>query len=178
MNYEMSLGNKPITLTHDDLDSTINVDTLTKIDTSNIFGEHVTISAAVNRIGLLKAEVQKVMQEAKLDLKLYEGNFKAKLRKQAASNFGKYKMRVDNEDVEVKLTESSLSTSFETDPEWIKIKKAYILSERNFSALESLYWALQDKSRKLNGLVQGTTPEEYVKEMIEGKINGILISKN
>ena len=177
MEYEMSLGGKPLTLVHDDLDSSINVDNLTKIDTSNIFGEHVTISAAVNRIGLLKAEVQKVMSEAKLDLKMYEGSFKAKLRKQAANNSGKYTMRVDNEDVAIKLTESSLATSFETDAEWIKIKKAYILSERNFNALESLYWACQDKSRKLNGLVQGTTPDEYVSEMIEGKVNGILIKK-
>ena len=117
------------------------------------------------------------MSEAKLDLKMYEGNFKAKLRKQAANNSGKYTMRVGNEDVAIKLTESALSTSFETDAEWIKIKKAYILSERNFNALESLYWACQDKSRKLNGLVQGTTPDEYVSEMIEGKVNGILIKK-
>jgi predicted HicB family RNase H-like nuclease len=177
MKYEMSLGGKPLTLIHDDLDTSINVDNLTKIDTSNIFGEHVTISAAVNRIGLLKAEVQKVMSEAKLDLKMYEGNFKAKLRKQAANNSGKYTMRVGNDDVAIKLTESALATSFETDAEWIKIKKAYILSERNFNALESLYWACQDKSRKLNGLVQGTTPDEYVSEMIEGKVNGILIKK-
>jgi len=177
MEYKMSLGGKPITLVHDDLDSSINVDNLTKIDTSNIFGEHVTISAAVNRIGLLKAEVQKIMAEAKLDLKMYEGNYKAKLRKQAANNAGKYMIRVGNEDVAVKLTESSLATAFETDAEWIKVKKAYILSERNFNALESLYWACQDKSRKLNGLVQGTTPQEYVSEMIEGKVNGILIKK-
>ena len=43
MKYEMSLGGKPLTLVHDDLDTSINVDNLTKIDTSNIFGEHVTI---------------------------------------------------------------------------------------------------------------------------------------
>jgi hypothetical protein len=40
-----------------------------------------------------------------------------------------------------------------------------------------LYWACQDKSRKLNGLVQGTTPEYYIAGMITGKINGILIHK-
>ena len=43
--------------------------------------------------------------------------------------------------------------------------------------LDSLYWACQDKSRKLNGLVNGTTPQEFVEGMIEGKVNGILIKK-
>ena len=125
MEYQLGLGSRSITLVHENLDRTIDVDSLTTIDTSNLFGEHVTITAAVNRIGLLKAEVQKIMDEKKLDLKLYEGNFKSKLRKQAANNNNKFIIRVDNEDVEVKLSESALSTSFETDPKWIEIKKEY-----------------------------------------------------
>ena len=115
MKYTIHIGTEPITLQHDNLDRTIDVDSLTTIDTSNIFGEHVTISAAVNRIGLLKAEVEARMAEAKLEYKLYEGQYKSELRKQASRHGGKYKIRVGNDDVEVKLTESSLSTSFETD---------------------------------------------------------------
>lgn len=115
MRYTVHVGDNPITLEHDNLDSTINVDDLTKIDATNLFGEHTTISAAVARIGLLKCEVEKIMAETRLEYKLYEGTFKAELRKQAASSGNKYKIRVGNEDVEVKLTEASLSTSFETD---------------------------------------------------------------
>jgi hypothetical protein len=177
MKYTIHIGNTPITLEHDDLDRTINIDDLTKIDTSNIFGEHTTMSAAVARIGLLKSEVEARMAEAKLEYKLYEGTFKSELRRQAAGNSNKYKIRVGNEDVEVKLTESSLNTSFETDAGWIELKKAYITAEKNFNALDVLYWACQDKSRKLNGLVNGTTPEDYIAGMISGKINGILIKK-
>ena len=177
MEYTIHLGNQAIKLEHDNLDSTINVDDLTTIDTSNIFGEVVTMPAVVNRIGLLKAEVEKRMALAKLNYKLYEGDFKAGLRKQAAENSGYYTLRVDNEDVRVKLTEKALETSFETDPKWIKLKKEFITAERNFNALGSLYWACQDKSRKLNGLINGTTPEEFVKDLIEGKVNGIVISK-
>ena len=83
MQYTIHVGDTPITLEHDNLDSTINVDDLTIIDTSNIFGEAVTISAAVNRIGLLKSEVEARMSETKLSYKIYEGEFKAKLRRQA-----------------------------------------------------------------------------------------------
>lgn len=177
MKYTIHIGDNPITLEHDNFESRINVDDLTKIDTSNLFGEAVTISAAVNRIGLLKAEVGALMAETKLEYKLYEGNFKADLRRQAASNSGFYMMRVDNEDVKVKLSETGLATCFETDPKWLELKRSFITAERNFSALESLYWATQDKCRKLNGLISGTTPADFIDGIIEGKINGILIKK-
>ena len=177
MKYTIHVGGNPIILEHDDLDSTINVDDLTIIDSSNIFGEAVTISAAVNRIGLLKSEVEAQMATTKLEYKIYEGTFKAKLRKQAADNGNFYTLRVGNEDVKVKLSETSLSTAFETDTKWIELKKNFIAAEKNFNALSSLYWACQDKSRKLNGLTNGTTPEEFIQGMIEGKVNGILISK-
>ena len=177
MKYTIHIGNNPIVLEHDDFDNHINVDDLTKIDTSNLFGEAVTISAAANRIGLLKAEVGALMAETKLEYKLYEGNFKADLRRQASSNSGFYLMRVENEDVKVKLSETGLATSFETDAKWLELKRKFITAEKNFNALESLYWATQDKSRKLNGLVSGTTPADFVEGIIEGKINGILIKK-
>lgn len=177
MKYTIHVGENPITLEHDNLDSTINVDDLTIIDTSNIFGEAVTISAAVNRIGLLKSEVEARMAHAKLEYKIYEGEFKAEKRKQAANNGNFYTLRVGNEDVKIKLSETSLSTSFETDPRWIELKKEYIKAEKNFNALSSLYWACQDKSRKLNGLTNGTTPEEFIEGMVEGKVNGIFITK-
>ncbi len=177
MEYKIHIGNSPITLVHDNLDSTINVDDLTKIDTSNIFGEATTISAAVNRIGLLRSEVEARMSETRLAYKIFEGDFKAKLRKQAANNSGFYTQRVDNEDIKIKATESALSSSFENDGDWVKLKKEHITAEKNFNALSSLYWSCQDKARKLNGLVNGTTPEEFVEGIIEGKINGILIKK-
>jgi len=177
MKYTIHIGDTAIVLEHDNLDSNINIDDLTRIDSSNIFGEHTTISTAVARIGLLKSEVEARMAEAKLEYKLYEGTFKSELRRQASKNVGKYNLRVGNEDVEVKLTEKALETCFETDEAWIKLKRAFILAEKNFNALDVLYWACQDKSRKLNGLVNGTTPDEYIAGMVEGKINGILIKK-
>ncbi len=177
MEYKINVGGQEITLYHDNMDSSINVDDLTKIDVGNIYGDAVTISAAVNRIGLIKAEVEALVGETKLEYKIYEGQFKAKLRKQAANNGGFYTIRIDNDDVKIKATEKALETSFETDERWIELKKAFITAEKNFNSLSSLYWACQDKSRKLNTLVNGVTPSEFVSEMIEGKINGILIQK-
>jgi len=177
MEYKINVGGQEITLYHDNMDSSINVDDLTKIDVGNIYGDAVTISAAVNRIGLIKAEVEALVGETKLDYKIYEGQFRAKLRKQAANNAGFYTIRIGNDDVKIKATEKALETCFETDEKWIELKRSFITAEKNFNSLSSLYWACQDKSRKLNTLVNGVTPSEFVSEMIEGKINGILIQK-
>lgn len=122
MKYTIHIGDKPIILEHGDFESTINVDDLTTINTSNIFGEAVTISPAVNRIGLLKAEVEALMAEIKLELRIFEGEYRSKLRKEAAKNHGQYKVRVENEDVSIKLTEKGLETAFDTDKDWIDLK--------------------------------------------------------
>lgn len=177
MEMVINIGEESITLKHNDIDSHIDMDSLTTIDTSNIYGEAVTISAATNRIGLLRAKSQAVMNELKLEEKIYIGSFIANLRKQASLNFGKYNINVGSESVEIKLTEKGLDTSFHTDEKWQNLKREYIKAEEAFNALDSLYWAIQDKSKKLNNLVSGTTPKEFLSEIIEEKINGILITK-
>ena len=69
----------------------------------------------------MKAEVESRLDTIKLDIKLFEADFKADLRRQAAQNAGKYKIRVGEEDVDVKLSETGLKTCFENDPNWIKL---------------------------------------------------------
>lgn len=177
MKQEIRIGEQNLTLEFGLIDDVINVDDLTKIDTSNIFGESVTISAAVNRIGLMMSEVGSQLASAKLDCKLYENDFRNKLRAQASKNSGSYSILVDGEKVSVKLTETGLATCYDSDEEWLKLKKETILLERNHNSLNSLFWAMQEKSRKLNGLISSTTPEEYIAGIIEGKVNGILIGK-
>ncbi len=178
MEYKIRLGDDIITLEHDDIDQIINVDDLTNIDTGNIYGEAVTISPAINRVGLMRAELESMMASYKLDEKMYINSFTSKLRKQAYKNSGKYKITVDGEEVEIKLTEKALESAHENDPKWVRIKKKQIQAEKNFNMLSSLYWAMQEKSKKLNNLVSKTTPEEFVESMIEGKINGLLVQKN
>ena len=161
MKYLIHIGDSPIELEHGNLESTINVDELTTIDTGNIFGEHVTIAAAVNRIGLLKSEIQAKMSLCRLEEKIYVGKYRAERRRDAANDSGFFKIRVDNE----------------IDKEYIRLRTEFIQAEKNFNALDSLYWACQDKSRKLNGLISGTTPEDFIEGLVEGKVNGILINK-
>jgi hypothetical protein len=177
MRHTIFIGTKPIILEHDDFDDVIDVDSLTKIDTSNLFGEATTISVIVNRIGLIKSAVEGQVADYKLDLRVFESNFIRNLRKESSKASGICTIRVDNEDVKVKATEKFLESCFESDQDWINIKKALNKAEKNFNSISSLYWAIQDKSRRLNGLVSSTTPEQFVAGIISGKINGILITK-
>ena len=107
MEYKVEIGGKVITLFHDNMDESINVDDLTKIDSSNLYGEAVTISAAMNRIGLLKAELESHLAESKLDLRIFEADFVAKKRKEAANNGNQFTLRGGNEDVKITQTEKA-----------------------------------------------------------------------
>ena len=86
-------------------------------------------------------------------------------------------MRFGNEEVKIKATEKALETCFEDDPDWIKLKHNLIKSENNAAKLASLFWATQDKARKLNNLAAGVTPSDFVDQLVSGTINGILVKK-
>lgn len=178
MKYTIHIGENPIVLEHDDIDDVINVDALTTIDTGNLYGEMVTVTPVTNRIGLMKAEVEKLVAEAKLDLRIFESRFKNNLRKDAALNHGSFNTRVGNDDVKIKLTEKSLESAMDSDDKWIKKKRNLISREGQLGQMEALYWACQDKSRKVKSLVDGTTPQEFIKNLVEGTLHGITIKKN
>jgi len=177
MKYTINVGNIPIELQHDDFESVINVDDLTKIDTSNIFGEAVTADASANRIGLMQAELDSQLADLHLDRKILQGQIKEKLRAQASADKGLYTIIVGGKEAKVKLTEKALETCFETDEDWIELSRKIIKKERMFNDLKSLYWSAQNKSRKLNGNIPSTVPEEFINDILGKTFNGILIKK-
>lgn len=177
MEHEINLGGRKLILEYDALEGHINIEELTVIDASNIFGESATVSASANRIGLLKAELEEEVAFIKLEEKEYITKFQEKLRLSAANNGGKYKIRVEKEEVEVKLTEKGLESSYVTDSGWKEIKTRLIKTESSLSSISSLEWSVRDKAKKLNGFMVNVTPEEFVGGLVEGKVNGMLLSK-
>ncbi|MFW6273030.1 MAG: hypothetical protein ACOC2U_04560 [bacterium] len=164
MKLIIHLGDKPVALSFSDFEEEVDVDKLTSIDYSNLFGESVTVSALLNQIGLLKAEAEKTYSEKKLEFDIYEAELRRNIRKDYSKN-------------QLKLTEKNLDEEVTLDKAWQISKKTAISAKRDLDFIDALYWSIQSKDRKLSVLVKGVTPEELYNELVEGTINNIVIKK-
>lgn len=163
----------PVTLVTNGFEETVDIDKLTSIDYSNLYGEAVTVSALLNKVGLLRAEAERAASEKKLEKEVYEADMKKGWRREANRNGGKFTI----EDEEIKLSEKALDEALLLDEDYQKLCLEYIEAQKNFSVLDALQWSVQDKSKKLNNLLKPVTPQEFLSELVEGKVNSFLIAK-
>lgn len=174
MDILVHFGNVPVTLQTNGFEGKVDIDTLTAIDYSNLYGEAVTVSALLNKVGLLRAEAEQAVANKKLEKEVYEADKKKVWRRQANRNGGKF--YIDEDDM-VKLSEKALDEALLLDDDYIQLCAEYIEAQKNFSVLDSLQWAIQDKSKKLNNLLKPVTPQEFMSELVEGSVNSFLITK-
>jgi hypothetical protein len=163
----------PVTLVTNGFEETVDIDKLTSIDYSNLYGEAVTVSALLNKVGLLRAEAERAVSEKKLEKEVYEADMKKGWRREANRNGGKFTI----EEEEIKLSEKALDEALLLDEDYQKLCLEYIEAQKNFSVLDALQWSVQDKSKKLNNLLKPVTPQEFLSELVEGKVNSFLIAK-
>lgn len=163
----------PVTLVTNGFEDTVDIDQLTSIDYSNLYGEAVTVSALLNKVGLLRAEAERAVSEKKLEKEVYEADMKKGWRREANRNGGKFTI----EEEEIKLSEKALDEALLLDEDYQKLCLEYIEVQKNFSVLDALQWSVQDKSKKLNNLLKPVTPQEFLSELVEGKVNSFLIAK-
>ena len=148
----------PVTLVTNGFEETVDIDKLTSIDYSNLYGEAVTVSALLNKVGLLRAEAERAVSEKKLEKEVYEADMKKGWRREANRNGGKFTI----EDEEIKLSEKALDEALLLDEDYQKLCLEYIEAQKNFSVLDALQWSVQDKSKKLNNLLKPVTPQEFL----------------
>lgn len=173
MNILVHFNDVPVTLQTNGFEDTVDIDRLTSIDYSNLYGEAVTVSALLNKVGLLRAEAERAVSEKKLEKEVYEADMKKGWRREANRNGGKFTI----EDEEIKLSEKALDEALLLDEDYQKLCLEYIEAQKNFSVLDALQWSVQDKSKKLNNLLKPVTPQEFLSELVEGKVNSFLIAK-
>lgn len=174
MNTLVHIGNRPVVLISQDTEESIDVDSLCRIDHSNLYGEIVTVSALLNKIGIWKSEAEAMYSRSKLQCDIYESNFRKDIRVEANKNQGKFKFGDDY----IKLTEKAVDEAIYTDLEFQRLKDDVIENQRILGILDSWFWAVNDKSKKLSSIVKPVSPEEFVNELVEAKINTFLIKKN
>ena len=179
MKHVIYLGEKPIVLIYKEFENDIDVSQITRIDYSNLYGEAVTISSLMNSIAQLRSQAEEVYERKKLSRQIMEADLEKRWRKEANKNEGKFTItEEDGSIITIKLTEKAIESSIISDKGYQLSKNNEISAKRDFSYLDSLYWSLQDKSKKLDNMLPKITPSEFYDELIEGTINGILIKKN
>lgn len=169
------IGNKTFTLTFSPFDTDLDLDDLTSIHHSNLYGEMATISTLLNKVGLLKEDMEDVVKDHDLQLSTYKADLSEMYRK----NLSKRENYVRKEGY--KIVEPG-STEIENN---VYRDKGYQLKYRenlrmhkNLGYINILYWSLKKKSDILENLSKNTTPKEFQSGIITGKINTIMLREH
>lgn len=156
------------------LPDNFDADEVLRIDYANIYGEKVTISTLVNKLGLL-VELASFQKKSKdLEFKIYDAEKRKELRRQAVDNGGKFQVGEEW----VKMTKDSLDEAMVLDKGWQVKQKNVYKAEKDLGVITSLFWSAKDKSDHLKHLLHPISPEEFQSELVEGELNGIIIKKH
>lgn len=167
----IELPNKMVTLTLTQFDTDIDADELTNIQYHNIIGEILTFPVIMNRIGNLRADMEQIYAEAKLDFEIFEAHEQEKQRKALTFSVEdlKGKVKIDKPTKDEVENAVLISAAY-------KVKKLELFKiQRNLGYVESLFWAAKSKDSKLDTLSAKLKPEEFENEILEGSINGVMI---
>ena len=159
MEHNIKVGDKTFNVIDNTFQENINIESLVSIDTNNLFGEAMSITQLKNQIGLLKSQLENDINNLKLDIKIFESTFVMNIRKTASKNSNKYQFEEDSEVYEIKVTEKYLDTCFYTNQDWKDLNRDLIEKQKSLSDLDVLYWSANNKSNKLDNMLQGTNQE-------------------
>lgn len=148
-------------LTLEPFNSEIETSDLLRIDYGNMMGEILTWPLIYHKISCLRAEMENIVSETKLDLDIFEANITEEHRKKLLGSGSKG-------------TVSEVESAVKMDPRYLIKKKHYFSVQKNYNYIDALYWSSQSKDMKLNRLVDRLSPD-LDKELIEGTINNVMI---
>lgn len=162
----VTIGNNTYKLIFDNFDEDVDIDSLLKIDYSNLIGELVTFPVILNRFGILLAEAESQVAETKLNMDVYEAKTKERLRIELAEqNNGKAP------------TVEALNNAVVSNKAYQAMKRKYIEVVKTRDYINSIFWAVKDKSEKLNKLSLSIQPGDLSDSVIEGRVNNVLVKK-
>ena len=162
----IQIGGNTYKLIFDNFDEDVDIDSLLKIDYSNLIGELVTFPVILNRFGILLAEAESQVAETKLNMDVYEAKTKERLRIELAEqNNGKAP------------TVEALNNAVVSNKAYQVMKHKYIKVVKTRDYINSIFWAVKDKSEKLNKLSLSIQPGDLSDSVIEGRVNNVLVKK-
>lgn len=164
----LTIGDKSYKLIYEDFeDEDVDVDKLLKIDYSNLIGEMITIPIWICRFGNLLADAESQVAERKINVEVMEAKLKEKYRIELMEANGGKNPTVDQ-----------LNTAISLDKSYQTIKKSYISAQKTRDYINSIFWSLKEKSNKIEKLSLTIQNTDIPEEVIEGRVNGIMVKKN
>jgi hypothetical protein len=162
----INVGGQTLAIVYEEFDEKVDLDSLLKIDYSNLMGEIITFPIIVNRFGLLLADAESAVAEAKLTLEIYEAKAKERFRVQLMGENGGKNPTVD-----------ALNSAVIQDKGYQQMKRKYIDAQKVRDYLNSAFWSAKDKSAKLDKLSLTIQDGELPDEVLERRVNGIKVKK-
>lgn len=162
----INVGGQTLAIVYEEFDEKVDLDSLLKIDYSNLMGEIITFPIIVNRFGLLLADAESAVAEAKLTLEIYEAKAKERFRVQLMGENGGKNPTVD-----------ALNSAVIQDKGYQQMKRKYIDAQKVRDYLNSAFWSAKDKSAKLDKLSLTIQDGELPDGVLERRVNGIKVKK-
>lgn len=162
----IQVGNKTYKLLFDNFDDDMDIDSLLKIDYSNLIGELITFPVIVNRFGNLLAEAESQVAEAKLNLEVFEAKTKEKLRVELAQENGGKNPTVE-----------ALNNAVVSNKAYQAMRRKFIEVQKTRDYVNSIFWSAKDKSEKLDKLSLTIQSGDIADSVIEGRVNNVLIKR-
>ena len=177
MKEVLSFSGKNVVLNMPEFLSEFEVDEILKTDYSNLYGEAITIDLIVNHIGYIRAEAEEKFTKLEFEAEITEARLKKNWRREANNGIGKFTIKEDDIEYQIKLTEDSLKDCARSDKGVITIKNNAILAKKQYEILNSFYWSARKKASKLDNWTSHVTPKEFLESVIEDRVNGVTIKK-
>jgi len=162
----ITVGGTDYKLVFDEFNEEVDIDSLLKIDYSNLIGEIITFPVIVNRFGKLLADMEAQVSEKKLNVDIFEAKVKERLRVEITNQKGGKAATVDE-----------LNSAIMLDKGFQAMKKSFIETQKNRDYIQSVFWSSKDKSGKLDKLSMSMQTGDITDDMIQGKVNNITIKK-
>ena len=166
MKKVITVGGQTLAIVYEEFDEKVDLDSLLKIDYSNLMGEIITFPIIVNRFGLLLADAESAVAEAKLTLEVYEAKAKERFKVQLIGENGGKNPTID-----------ALNSAVIQDKGYQQMKRKYIEAQKVRDYLNSAFWSAKDKSAKLDKLSLTIQDGELPDEVLERRVNGIKVKK-
>lgn len=166
MKKVINVGGQTLAIVYEEFDEKVDLDSLLKIDYSNLMGEIITFPIIVNRFGLLLADAESAVAEAKLTLEVYEAKAKERFKVQLMGENGGKNPTID-----------ALNSAVIQDKGYQQMKRKYIEAQKVRDYLNSAFWSAKDKSAKLDKLSLTIQDGELPDEVLERRVNGIKVKK-